>query len=161
MTIEWKTCLKIGVSIFLLYLGVQYWPGIAGVLSALLGAAAPLLIGCVVAYIINILMSFYERHYFPKSTNRYLCKSRRLVCMLGAAITLIAVIVLIVALVLPQLGACVQTLFALIPGAIAKLITGLEEMNLLPENLADTLSGIDWKSQFSSIMGVLTSGWML
>ncbi|MBO5197717.1 MAG: AI-2E family transporter [Lachnospiraceae bacterium] len=158
MTIEWKTCLKIGVSIFLLYLGVQYWPGIAGVLSALLGAAAPLLIGCVVAYIINILMSFYERHYFPKSTNRYLCKSRRLVCMLGAAITLIAVIVLIVALVLPQLGACVQTLFALIPGAIAKLITGLEEMNLLPENLADTLSGIDWKSQFSSIMGVLTSG---
>lgn len=77
MKIEWKNCWKIGVSIFLLYLCIHYWSAFMSFLGALIGAAAPLLIGCVIAYIINILMSFYERHYFPKAKKKALIKSRR------------------------------------------------------------------------------------
>lgn len=48
----------------MLYLCIHYWSAAAGLFGAVLGAASPLLIGCVIAYIINILMSFYERHFF-------------------------------------------------------------------------------------------------
>ena len=64
MNVETKTCVKIGATIFMLYLCIHYWSAAAGLFGAVLGAASPLLIGCVIAYIINILMSFYERHFF-------------------------------------------------------------------------------------------------
>ena len=67
MKIEWKTCYKVGISIFLLYLCTQYWMSAVGLVSALVSAASPLIIGCIIAYLVNILMSLYERHYFPHS----------------------------------------------------------------------------------------------
>ena len=85
--IETKTCIKIGISIFLLYLGIHYWPDVAGLFSALIGAATPLLIGCIIAYVLNILMSFYERHYFPKAKSKTIGKSRRVVSMIASIIT--------------------------------------------------------------------------
>lgn len=62
---EWRSCLKIGTTVFLLYLAIHYWENAAAFLGMLLGAATPLLIGCVIAYIVNIVMRIYERHYFP------------------------------------------------------------------------------------------------
>ena len=65
MRIEWKSCFRVGLSAFVLYLCITYWSHAAGFVAAAVGAAAPLIIGCVIAYLVNILMSFYERHYFP------------------------------------------------------------------------------------------------
>ena len=84
MKVQGKTCLKVGVSIFLLYLAIHYWPALAGFAASLLGAATPLIIGAMLAYMVNILMSFYERHSFPKSRQSAAGKSRRPVCMLAA-----------------------------------------------------------------------------
>ena len=69
MQIEWKSCLRLGISVFILFLCIHYWDAFTGVLRLGIGAAAPLLTGCVIAYIINILMSFYEKHYFLKYQN--------------------------------------------------------------------------------------------
>ena len=70
MKTEWRSCFRIGVSAFLLYLCITYWPAFAGFAATVVGAALPLIIGCVIAYAINILMSFYEKHYFPNPGNR-------------------------------------------------------------------------------------------
>ncbi len=51
------------VAIFVLYLAITYWPNVAGLLKTLLAAAMPLLIGCVIAYIVNLLMVRYEGLY--------------------------------------------------------------------------------------------------
>ena len=66
MKLEWKTCLKIGVSIFLLYLCITYWSVLVALAGTVIGAAKPLIIGAVLAYLFNILMRFYEKHYFTK-----------------------------------------------------------------------------------------------
>ena len=62
MHIEWKTCLRVGVSAFLLYLAIYYWTGVATLAGLLFQAAFPLALGGIIAYVVNILMSFYERH---------------------------------------------------------------------------------------------------
>ena len=58
MEISWKTCARVGVSAFLLFLGITYWHSAVGLVSAVVGAALPLVIGGAAAYILNILMSF-------------------------------------------------------------------------------------------------------
>lgn len=158
MKVEWKSCFRIGCSLFLLYLCITYWSGAVGIFSMALGAAMPLLIGCVIAYIINILMSFYERHYFPKAKKPGLIKSRRPVCMLAAFITLLLVIVLLAKLVVPELAACVELLFAQIPGAVRSVVDWLETTELVSEEMLEPLKDIDWKSRLEQIIGVLTTG---
>lgn len=158
MKIEWKTCFRIGISIFALYLCIHYWPTVAGFVGAVVGAAAPLLIGCAIAYLINILMSLYERLYFPKTTKTWLCKSRRPVCLVAAIITLLAVIALVVWLIVPQLSSCVQLLFAELPDAFKTAVSWVERLNILPENMEDSLSAIDWQSTLRQFADLLTSG---
>ena len=67
MKLEWKTCFKIGVTLFVLYLLTVYWGAAAGIIGSLLAAATPIFIGCAIAYAVNILMSFYVRHFFASS----------------------------------------------------------------------------------------------
>ena len=158
MRIEWKSCFRVGLSAFVLYLCITYWSSAAGFVAAAVGAAAPLIIGCVIAYLVNILMSFYERHYFPDAKAAGLKKSRRPVCMIAAFLTLAAVIVLLINLVMPELAACVQLLFAKLPGAMRAFAAWLSASNLLPENMTDMIASVNWQSKIQQIISVLTTG---
>ena len=50
----------LGVCLFALFLAVHYWEAAAGLFRMLLAAAQPLILGAMMAYIINLLMRFYE-----------------------------------------------------------------------------------------------------
>ena len=158
MKIDWKTCIRVGISIFLLYLGIHYWPSISGALGTAVSAASPLIAGIIMAYPVNILMSFYERHYFPKSTKKSVIRSRRAVCLIGAIITLLAIIALIIGLVAPQLVACVKMVIDYLPGAMKTLIAKLEQFSFISDEVINTLKSIDWKSKIGDIAKTLTSG---
>lgn len=75
-----------------------------------------------------------------------------------SAITLIAVVVLVAVLIVPQLASCFKLLFSVLPGALDSLVDWLEKFHLLPEDIIEFLDSIDWKSKISQIIGVLTSG---
>ncbi len=158
MKLDWKTCFKVGATVFILFLGIHYWPAVTKLAGLLLGAAMPLLIGCVIAYIINILMSFYERHYFPKTKKSALSKSRRPVCMVAAFVTLIAVVVLLINIVVPEFISCIQLLIVKLPDTINKLSSNFENINIIPQNLAEALGEVDLKSEIEKIISVLTTG---
>ena len=158
MKIEWKTCWRVGVSIFILYLAILYWPGLTGAFMTMIGAALPLLLGCVIAYALNILMSFYEKFYFTKTNNPRLIRSRRPVCMVGAAVTLLTIVVLVIGLVLPELFSCIQLIFSELPGFIKNVIKFAEESNVLSEDLTKELVAIDWQSKMGQLVKMFTSG---
>lgn len=156
--LEWKTLLKVGALIFALFLLIHYWSNISGVIGTVISAATPIFIGLVMAYIINILMSFYERHYFPKSTQKTVLKSRRPVCLTGAILSIIGIVALVIVLIAPQLANCVKLLVAELPGAIKLAINKLKELNILSDDLFNSLSAIDWKSKIGDIVKTLTTG---
>lgn len=158
MNIKWKSCLKIGAVSFALYLAIIYWPSFAGFVGNFIGAAVPLLIGCVIAYVINILMSFYEKHYFPKSVKKGIVKSRRPVCMLGAFISLAVAAFFLAKMIVPELWACVELLIEQVPKAISSLVGFLESMDIVPEKVLSSLQNIDWKSKIEQIVSFLTAG---
>lgn len=159
MKIEWRGCFRIGLSAFLLHLCITYWPSsFAKFMGTFIGAAMPLIIGCVIAYIVNILMSFYERHYFVKSKSAALTKSRRSVCMLLAFVSVVLIAALLIKLVVPELTACVELLVSQIPGAVSKAVNWLEANAAIPEEMLSSLQNIDWKNRFEQIIKMLTTG---
>lgn len=165
MKLDWKTCFRVGISLFVLYLCTLYWLPLTTLAGQCLGAAMPLLIGCVIAYIINILMSFYEQHYFPASVNVNVNKSRRPVCMVAAFVSVLLIVIFLIRMVLPELLRCLELLIAQLPGALDSLFAWLETKGILPEDLLAPLSHIDWKSRlqqlltqgFGSVVGVVSS----
>ena len=158
MKTDRKTIFTVGASIFLLYLCIRYWDPFAMVLMKCLAAAMPLLLGCVIAYVVNILMTFYERCYFPNTTKRWLIRSRRPICLTAAFLSLIAVIALIVGLIVPQLVSCVTLLAAAVPDVIEDLLVWIGEKDLLTDKTLSKLTNIDWASIVGSVSKWLTSG---
>ena len=95
--ITWNNCLKVAVSAFALFLCIHYWPAIASLIAGLVRAAAPIFIGFAVAYIVNLLVSLYEKVYFPKSSERkFVSVTRRPVCLVLTLLTIAAVIALLI-----------------------------------------------------------------
>lgn len=158
MQIEWKSCLRLGISVFILFLCIHYWDAFTGLLRLGIGAAAPLLTGCVIAYIINILMSFYEKHYFPSSGQKLIGKSRRLVCMIGAFLTLVLIVAFLVGMVVPEIVACIRLLLAKVPGVLNYLVDLLASVDVLPETVESFLNDINWKETVTKLLNLLYQG---
>ncbi len=156
--LENKTLIKIGLGILGLYLIIHYWTNISGVIGTVFSAASPLLFGFVISYPLNILMSFYERHYFPKSRKAVVTKSRRGVCLVGSILTVLGIVALIVVLIAPQLVNCIKLLVAEVPDAITMLVEKLKTIDFISKDIINTLSSIDWKSRINDIIETVTSG---
>lgn len=159
MNITWKNCFRIGISALLLFLCIHYCDSVVSLIALLFNSAMPVIIGLIIAYLLNILMNFYERHYFIKFSDRKIVqKTCRPVCMLAAMLTFCGIIALIIRLVIPELLSCVKFLILEIPPAIEKLLRSEWVSRILPEDILSILSGINWKEYISKIVEFLTSG---
>ena len=157
MKIQWKTCFRVGFSIFVLYLCINYIELLQGFVMKLLGAASPLIIGAIIAYVVNLIMASYERHYFPMTKKKFFIVTRRPFCMLAAFCTVVAIIVIVVSLILPELTSCIQLLLNQLPDAFKKLISFIEGFGVVPKNILVELSNLDWQAKIGDIINMATT----
>lgn len=156
--IENKTLIKIALAVLGVYLVIHYWTNISGFIGTLISVSMPLLFGFVISYPLNILMSFYEKHWFPKSKKPIADKSRRPVCLIGSILTIAGIVSLIIVLIAPQLVNCIKLLVAEVPAAINMIVEKLKTIDFISKDLINTLSSIDWKSRINDIFETVTSG---
>ncbi len=157
--VTWNNCLKVGVSAFVLFLCIHYWSSIATLLSDAFAAAAPILIGFAIAYVLNLLMNIYEKIYFPKYKGKKAVDcTRRPVCLVLTFFTFMAVIALLIWIVVPELVQCISFLLAEIPPLIQKLLKSEWIREILPSDILSKLTSIDWMSYIEKIVGTLGTG---
>ncbi|MBE6785592.1 MAG: AI-2E family transporter [Ruminococcaceae bacterium] len=156
--IDWKTCFRVGISVFAVFLAIHYWTSTASLIKTFLSAVLPLVIGAVIAYPLNILMEFYERHILKRTNNPKIYKLRNGICLVLTLVTLLLIVALVVALVVPQLTSCIKLLIDKVPGAIDKVVEFVAQFEIVPEDILGMLEGIDWKSKISEIISVATTG---
>lgn len=160
MKLEWKTCFKAGITVFLLYLGIYYWETISGTARMIFGAAGALFTGCVIAYLLNILMSFYERLFPLKNGSEKVKNIKRIGCLLASMLTFLAAAIFVICMVLPELAACIKLLIAEIPGAIADLFTWLERNGTftVTQEMEKALLGINWQEKIMKAASTVIQG---
>lgn len=163
LKLPWKTCIRAGVTVVAVYLACTYWHSLTNAVGIALSAASPLIVGAVIAYVANILMSFYERHFFVKSKKPIYAKIRRPACMGLAFLTAVVAIVWMLTTVLPELVRCVDMIISLLPGAISKAYAWLDERFqvgaiLKDMNLSMPGADFDWKSAIISAVNFVMTG---
>lgn len=162
MTFNRKSAFWLGLTIVVSWLVIRYWAAAESFVRIACSAAYPLIVGAVIAYIVNILMAFYER-VLPRSGNETLMKLRRPGCMLLAFITLALVIMLLFRMILPELINCLMLIIEKLPGALR---TGYKWLNenfnvssyLTDKNIINTLENLDVQETVKKIVNALMSG---
>lgn len=163
MKLDWKSCLVACISVFLLYLAIHYWNAISTFVSILVSAASTLLTGAAFAYVVNILMSFFEKKIAPRCENPIWRKLRRPLCMILAFLTLVIALVLLMLLIAPQLVECFDKLVKALPGAASSFYAWLDEKVglhelLLELNMTLPQTTEEWQQLLDKTAGVLMSG---
>ena len=133
MKLERKNLVELGIAALLLYLAIHYWDAAMGTLGLICHAAWPLIYGAIVAFVVNILISFYERNLtrllgrFRKLRVKEGQRWLRALCMVLAFVTVALVLAFIVRMILPELQNCLNVLLGAIPKAVNALASWAEE----------------------------------
>lgn len=107
----------LAVAVCVIVQNFSYVQGLAGIA---LKALEPLFIGCIMAYIFNIIMNFFEKHYFPKKNNKFINGSRRPLCLLFSFAITIAIIVLVLNIIIPEIINAIKLMYSVIPPLFIK-----------------------------------------
>ncbi len=158
--LAYKKFLKYGITVAILVLVVMNFPAVVGGVNTLLSVAYPLTLGCVIAYILNILMVRLEKLYFPKSKKKIVTKTRRAVCMVLSLTLLVLIVIFVMYLVIPQVVDCFVVISKDVPVLLQKgwdfLIDNSDRIPALQESL--TSMNLDWGGIINKVTSGLMSG---
>ncbi len=142
-----KWIIGIVATCIILYLGLQNVGIVANAFSWVLGLVMPLVLGLVFALILNIPMTFFEKHLFKKSTKRFCNSIRKPLACLLSFVSIFGIIVGIVVLVIPELVNAIK----LIAESVIKFASEISTMDSAELPLSNLIKEIDWKNTVSSI----------
>lgn len=118
------------LAVVIVFFSIQNYDAVKGGLAMLLDLVMPLLYGCGIAFILNLLVRFLERHLiFGPFKNRVF---RRIVTIILSFLVLCAVMAGLVAGLLPELRSSVELLGNALPDMLNNTITFCVETLGLP-----------------------------
>ena len=143
-----------------LILGIIYFNTILTGVRGLWGIAMPLITGCIIAYVLNIVMRRLEKLYFPKSDKAIVKKSRRPVCMVMSIVLIVLVFMLIMRLVVPELLQAFMIIGQAIPVYFEQIVDWIlansDSFPAIEEELQNLQ--IDWNAIGDSVWNYLKAG---
>ena len=143
-----------------LILGIQNITVVVTVLQTVAGVLQPLILGAVIAYILNILMKKLEKIYFPKSKNSLINKTKRMVCIILSLLLVIGILGLVMGLVLPELAGAFAVIAESVPVYYEKLVAWLMTYSDKFPVIEEYISGLqlDWSQITKNLVMYATSG---
>ena len=151
----------IGIVAFAVYLAVRYWAVAERLLCSASSALYPLVLGCVMAYTVNILMVFYERKLLGGIKSSRFSIGRRPLGIILAYLSLFVIIAVLFNMILPELIDCMELLGQKLPYMITEALEFLSEVLNIDgskvisdayDEIMLELSNIDWQDSIGKVM---------
>ena len=143
-----------------LYLAISYFPEIVHFCGTIWAAISSLVIGCVIAYVLNILLVRLEAIYFPNTKKCWLQKSRRIVCVCLSLLLLLGIFFIVINIILPELISGVELIAQEIPIVWDEIrrwgIQNGDHLPIVQEILQK--NNFNWSTSLKKIVNVLAAG---
>lgn len=155
-----KKVIKYFILIAVLVLAVTRFDTLLGFLGKLWSIATPLILGAVMAYVLNIIMKKLEQFFFPKSKKKFVTVLRRPICIVLSMLLIVLVVFLIIRLVVPELIDTIRLIGKWIPIGLQKGQEFLlENSDQIPE-LKKWIASFEfnWESTAQKVIQYLTTG---
>lgn len=157
-----RSWIRIAILAIISCLVIKYSDKVFAMLGMFVDILQPLIVGFMIAYVLDILMKRLEKIYFPKRQDAWVKKTRRPVCVFASILLVLVFIVFLFVLVVPALGDAVIVLTKDIPKAFARFqvwIVGVAAEAGF-ENVQEFFTSleIDWNSIYEKITAFLSTG---
>lgn len=150
-----KTFLFVIFAAILFYLAVQNIGLVVNTAGQFFGVISPFVLGAVIAFIVNVPMSRIEYHLFEKRGSRM--KGQRAISFVVTLALVIAALVVVVYIVVPQLSDTIKMIAVQLPGAfeatkewMLSKMSYWDDLRLLLEKIT-----IDWDEIIKKVSKVL------
>lgn len=155
-----KRFLKGALIVAALILLIVYFQQATQLVKLLWGIVFPLFLGFVIAYIINILMRFLERHFFPNYAKPWMKKIRKPVCLLLSFVLIALIIAAVINLVVPRVIETLSALAETLPDYFEQIKNWIYERQNEWPTVANWLDGINlsWEDISSNFTSYATQG---
>lgn len=154
MKFEKKKIAQIVIAVMCIYLIMRYWEYLVNGLVIFLDVLTPLIMGAAIAYVVNIVMNFFEIKLLSK------VKYKRIICMIMAYGSIILVVVIISVLIVPELKSCVEVLIDSLPSTVDKIEefvgSNYDKLDFLPKDLE--MEPMNWEETVNSIISAVGTG---
>ncbi len=149
---------RIGLTAFLVYLGIYYWGGISRMLMTLLAAFTPVILGCVIAYIVNVPMSFFEQRLAWMAGKPRLAKVRRPIALLISIAIGFLMAAVLLRFIMPELMQSIRMMSQKVPQAVEAVRAVFRDFDLevMVDEQLNQLS--DWDKIQMQVSSYLMSG---
>lgn len=127
MKLDWRSSGKILGLVAGAYLILTYARPVLKTAGRCAAAFVPLVLGAAVAYVVNILMSFFEKYYEVICRRAAIRKLKRPLCLFLAFLSVFLVLVALCQMLVPQLLGCVDLILQRFPETFDVVYDWLEK----------------------------------
>lgn len=147
----------------LLYAAVQNLSAVWSFLRWVYGLISPIVLGLCIAFVLNVLMRFFENRVFAamgRSSRERVQKLRRPLSLIVTFLTILAAIALVLLVVVPGIEDTVNSLVSSLPGYMQRCLDWmtamLSRLNISPDIIAELK--VDWNNVAGIVFDVLKNG---
>ena len=151
-----KLLIKYIIVISVVILVIANWEHLIGYFNQLVNILMPVIVGGVMAYVLNLLMERYEKMLID-SENEKLIRFRRPLSILMTFLTVVIAIIVVIGIVVPQLSSAVSAMISSVP----VLIENVQKLIRSNETLFPQISGLmeqinlDWGQIAQNVVNFL------
>ncbi len=110
-----KTNSRLIIQIAVALLIILNFSHFISLIKYLWGVVSPLFLGAGIAFILNIIVTRYERICFPNSHNLFVLKNRRAICIILSVLTVLLILFLFLYILIPQISQFIHLLSIQLP----------------------------------------------
>ena len=144
----------------LLLLAIKYSDALLGGVRLFFSLLTPLLVGCGIAYVLNILVSRIESLPPLRNPASRVYPFRRALSITGALLVVALVLVLLVLIIIPQLVDAFRVMLVNVPPAVNAFLNWLDSLDIDMPQLESWLRSLNlnWPELLQKATTYLTSG---
>lgn len=150
MNLNRKKFIQLVIALLSVCLILKYWSFVVKSVFIVIDALNPLIIGVAIAYVVNIVMNFYEEKLLQR------VRKKRVLSIIMAYGSIILVLVLVLVIIVPELKSCIEILIKSIPSSIDVIQEYMDKLNVVINDV--DLDSINWEESINKVISWGTKG---
>ena len=144
--IDYKKTLKLVIIAIIAYWILNHYQIVLSLLSKLLSVLMPFIIGCMIAFVFNVLMIRIEKQLSKVIVNPKLKILKRVLSILGSIALVVGVVAIIIILIIPELVSAIKVIALSLPEVIDNLQNWTDSHSIYLPQLENLINQIDVES---------------
>lgn len=156
--IDYKKTLKLIIIAIFTYWILNHYQIVLSLLGKLLSVMMPFIIGCMIAFVLNVLMIRIEKLLSKVIVSPKLKTLKRVLSIFGSIVLVVGVVAIIITLIIPELASAIKVIGLSLPEVVDNLQSWIDHHDTYLPQLEKLINQIDIESMGNELSKFAKTG---